>query len=82
MCLRINVWVAAGQALVATITGKANILLSLDLSILGDGSQLQKRAAIINSGQGSTLSHTDTHMHSDKSSVCGLRLRHTCGTAQ
>jgi hypothetical protein len=47
----------AAQALVAAITGDADILLSLDLSSLGDGSQLPGRAAIINYGQGSTLVH-------------------------
>jgi hypothetical protein len=72
-------WVAAGQALVAAITGEAN-RLSLDLSSLGDGSQLPGRAAITNSAQDSTLAHTDT-AHTDKSSMCGLRLRHICRTA-
>jgi hypothetical protein len=48
----------------AAITGEANRLLSLDLSSLGDGSQLPGRAAIINSGQGSTLAHIQTpHTH-------------------
>jgi hypothetical protein len=36
--------VAAGQALVAAITGEANRLLSLDLPSLEDGSQLAGRA--------------------------------------
>jgi hypothetical protein len=40
--LRTYVWVAAGQALVAAITGEANRLLSLDLSSLEDGSQLPR----------------------------------------
>jgi hypothetical protein len=43
LCLCNNVWVAAGQALVAAITGEANRLLSLDLSSLEDGSQLPAR---------------------------------------
>jgi hypothetical protein len=66
LCLRTNVWVSAAQALVAAITGEANRLLSLDLSSLGDGSQFPRRAAITNSGQGSTIrtktdiTHTDT----------------------
>jgi hypothetical protein len=83
LCLRTNVWVAAAQALVAAITGEANRLLSLDLSSLGDGSQLPVRTAIINSGQGSTIrTKTDTtHTHTDKSPMCGLRLRHICRTA-
>jgi hypothetical protein len=34
LCLRTNVWVAAGQALAAAITGEANRLLSVDLSSL------------------------------------------------
>jgi hypothetical protein len=51
-----NVRVAA-QALVAAITGEANRRLSLDLSILGYGSQLPGRTAITNFGQGSTI-HT------------------------
>jgi hypothetical protein len=42
--MRTNVWFAAGQALVAAITGEANRLLSLDLSSLVDGSQLPGRA--------------------------------------
>jgi hypothetical protein len=45
LCLHNNVRVAAAQALVAAITGEANRLLSLDLSSLGDGSQLPGRAA-------------------------------------
>jgi hypothetical protein len=44
LCLRTNVWVAAGQALVAAITSEANRLLSLDLSSLEDDSQLPGRA--------------------------------------
>jgi hypothetical protein len=60
LCLRTNVWIAAGQVLVAAITGEASRLLSLDLSSLGDGSQLPGRAAITKSGQGSTLAHTET----------------------
>jgi hypothetical protein len=40
VCLRTNVWFAAGQALVAARTGEADRLLSLDLSSLGDGIQL------------------------------------------
>jgi hypothetical protein len=80
LCLRTNVWVAAAQALVAVITGEANRLLSLDLSSLGDGSQLPGRAAITNSGQGSTLArtqivHTLTRVPCDE-----LRIRHICST--
>jgi hypothetical protein len=59
LCLRTNLWVAAAQALIMAITGEANRLLNLDLSSL-DGSQLPGRAAITNSGQGSTLTHTDS----------------------
>jgi hypothetical protein len=55
LCLRTNVWVAAAQVLVEAITSEAYRLLSLDLSSLGDGSQLPGRAAITNSGQGSTI---------------------------
>jgi hypothetical protein len=44
LCLCTNVWVAAGQAWVAAITGEANRLLSLDLSSLEDGSHLPGRA--------------------------------------
>jgi hypothetical protein len=33
---------------------------------------------IINSGQGSTI---HTHTHTDRSTMCGLRLRHICRTA-
>jgi hypothetical protein len=64
-CLRTNIWVvAAAQVLVEAITGEANRLLTLDLSSLGDGSQLPGRAAITNSGQGSTLAHKQTlHTH-------------------
>jgi hypothetical protein len=62
LCLRSNVWVAAAQALVAAITDEANRLLSLDLSSLGDGSQLPGRAAITISVQGSTLAHRH-HTH-------------------
>jgi hypothetical protein len=65
LCLCTNVWVAAGQALVAAITGEANRILSLDLSNLRDSSQLAGRTAIINSGQGtegSTLAHRH-HTH-------------------
>jgi hypothetical protein len=62
LCLRTNVWVAVGQALVAAITGEADRLLSL-----GDASQFKKgrtrSPAKINSGQGSTLAHTLTHTH-------------------
>jgi hypothetical protein len=47
------------------ITGEANRLLSLDLSSLGDGSQLPGRASITNSGQGST----------NRSSFCPAHLR-------
>jgi hypothetical protein len=45
LCLCTYVWVAAGQALVAAITGEANTgrLLSLDLSSLKDDSQLPGR---------------------------------------
>jgi hypothetical protein len=68
------------QALVAAITGEANILLSLDLFSLRDGSQLPGRAAILNSGQGSTIRTKTDITHTDKSSMCGLRLRHICGT--
>jgi hypothetical protein len=78
LCLRTNVWVAAGQALVAAITGEDGRLLSLDLSSLED--DLSGRAAITNYGQGSTLARTQTE-HTDKSSMCGLRLRHICRTA-
>jgi hypothetical protein len=62
LCLRTNVWFAAAQVLVEAITGEANRLLSLDLSVssLGDGSQLPGRASITNSGQGSTLAHKQT----------------------
>jgi hypothetical protein len=81
LCLRTNVWVAATQALVAAITGEANRLLSLDLSSLGDRSQLPGRAAITNSGQGSTIRTKTDITHTDKSSMCGLRLRHICRTA-
>jgi hypothetical protein len=76
LCLRTNVWVAAAQALVAAITGEANRLLSLDLSSLGDGSQLPGT----NSGQGSTIRTKTDITHTDKSSMCGLRLCHICGT--
>jgi hypothetical protein len=43
----------------------ANDRRSLDLSSLVDGSQLPRRAAIINSGQGSTCT-TSTHTHRQK----------------
>jgi hypothetical protein len=62
LCLLTNIQVAAGQALVAAITGEANRLLSLDLFSLRDGSQLLGRAAIINYGQGSTLARSH-HTH-------------------
>jgi hypothetical protein len=62
--VRTNVWVVAGQALVAAITDEADRLLSLDLSSLRDGSQLPGKAVMTNSGQGSTLTHTQTpHTH-------------------
>jgi hypothetical protein len=76
LCLRTNVWVAAGQALLAAITGEADRLLSLDLSSLRDGSYAPGRDAITNSGQGSTLAQKPPP-HTDKSSTCGLRLRHS-----
>jgi hypothetical protein len=57
LCLRTIVWVAAGQVLVAALTGENDRLLSLDLYILGDGSQVPGRAAITNYGQGSALTH-------------------------
>jgi hypothetical protein len=79
LCLHNNVWVAAAQELVAAIYGEDDRLLSLDLSSLGDGSQLPGRAAITNSGQGSTLAHRDS-THTDKTSMCGPKLRHICGT--
>jgi hypothetical protein len=50
LCLRTNVWVVAGQALVAAITGEVNRLLSLDLFSLVDGSQLPRRAAMTKFG--------------------------------
>jgi hypothetical protein len=56
--------------------GEAITLLSLDLSSLGDGSQLTGRAAITNSGQGSAIRTKTDITHTDKSSMCGLRLRH------
>jgi hypothetical protein len=59
-CVCVPVWVADSQALVAAITGEVNILLSLDLSSLGDGSQLPGRAAITNYGQGNTISTKHT----------------------
>jgi hypothetical protein len=51
LSLHTNVWVAAGQALVAALTGEADRLLSLDLSSLRDDSQLLGMAAMTNSGQ-------------------------------
>jgi hypothetical protein len=80
LCLHTDVWVAAGKALVAAITGETNRLISLDLSSLGDGSQLRGRTAVINYGQGSTLAHTDT-THTVKTSICRLRLSNICRTA-
>jgi hypothetical protein len=50
--------------LVAAITGEANKLLSVDLSSLGDDSQLPRRAAIINYGQGST--HTTSTQQDER----------------
>jgi hypothetical protein len=81
LCLRTNVWVAADQALVAAITGEANRLLSLDLFMLEDGSQFPGRAAITNYGRGRTIRTKTDITHTDKSSMCGLRLRHICRTA-
>jgi hypothetical protein len=60
LCLRTNVWAAAGQALVAAITGEADRLLNLELSSLADGSQLPGRAAITNSIEDSALAHRKT----------------------
>jgi hypothetical protein len=77
LCLHTNVLVAA-QALVAAITGEENRLFSLDLE---DDSQLPGKAAITNTGQGSTLAHTQTAHTPTKSSMCGLRLCHICRTA-
>jgi hypothetical protein len=58
-----HVWVTAGQALVVAITGEVDRLLSLDLFTLRDGNQVPERAAITNTGQGSTLTHKQTHTH-------------------
>jgi hypothetical protein len=77
LCLRTNVWVATGQALVAAITGEADRLISLDLSSLGDGSQLPGRAAITNYGQGSTLAHIKTpHTHRQEIHVWAKIMPH------
>jgi hypothetical protein len=58
LCMRTNVWVVAGQELVAAITDEADRLLSLDL--------LPEGATVINYGQGSAFAHTQTpytHTH-------------------
>jgi hypothetical protein len=71
LCLRTNIWIYAGQALVAAITVEAKRLLSLDLSSLRDGSQLPGRAAITNYGQLQyTRTQTDTCTHTHTRVPC------------
>jgi hypothetical protein len=78
LCLCTNVFVVAGHALVAAIT-EADRLLTLDLSSLGDGSQLPGRATIANSGLALTQT-PHTHTLTRVPCICELRFCHICKT--